>query len=67
MDQRARALIVVPTYGEAEDLVTMASEVAALPLAFGLLVIDGNSPDGTGKITDRLAQERAAPRRARTP
>lgn len=53
-----KTTIVIPTYNEAENLENMASALLALPLShFKLLIVDDNSPDGTGKIADRLAAE----------
>lgn len=50
-----RALIVTPTYNEAENLSAFIQAVrAALPEA-DVLVVDDNSPDGTGQIADALA------------
>src|SRR5271169_4762648 len=48
-------LIVMPTYNERENLPRMAQRLLALPVAVDLLVVDDNSPDGTGKIADELA------------
>jgi dolichol-phosphate mannosyltransferase len=56
MDQHTGTLIVIPTYNEAENLEAMVRKINALPLAFDLLIVDDNSPDGTGEIADRLAQ-----------
>ena len=50
-----RTLIVVPTYNERENLPALAQKILALPVAVDLLVVDDNSPDGTGKIADDLA------------
>ena len=50
-----RTLIVVPTYNERENLPALAQRILALPVPADLLVVDGNSPDGTGKIADELA------------
>src|SRR5215218_4238137 len=50
------AWLVLPTYNEAENLeplVTAALE--NLPDSARVLVVDDNSPDGTGKLADRLA------------
>src|SRR5512140_229779 len=50
-----RTLVVVPTYNERDNLSPLAHRVLQLPLAVDLLVVDDNSPDGTGKIADELA------------
>jgi len=48
--------IVVPTYNEAENLPKLVNALFALPLPeLNLLVVDDNSPDGTGKMADELA------------
>lgn len=48
-------LIVVPTYNERENLPRLVNRLLALPVPVDLLIVDGNSPDGTGKIADDLA------------
>jgi dolichol-phosphate mannosyltransferase len=50
-----QTLIVMPTYNERENLPLMAQRLLALPVAVDLLVVDDNSPDGTGKLADELA------------
>jgi glycosyltransferase involved in cell wall biosynthesis len=55
--EQHRALIVMPTYNEAQNLASLVREIMALPTAFDILVVDDNSPDGTGEIADRLAAE----------
>ncbi|MGA2490069.1 MAG: polyprenol monophosphomannose synthase [Anaerolineales bacterium] len=47
--------IVIPTYDEAENLPKMVSALFALPLNLNILIVDDNSPDGTGRIADDLA------------
>lgn len=49
--------IVTPTYNEAENLPELVSALFALPLDLRVLVVDDNSPDGTGRIADDLAAE----------
>ena len=50
-----RVLVVVPTYNERDNLELIAGRLhAAVPDAH-LLVVDDNSPDGTGKIADEMA------------
>jgi dolichol-phosphate mannosyltransferase len=55
------AWVVLPTYNEAQNLSAIVGAIrAALAAApFRILVVDDNSPDGTGAIADRLAAEHA--------
>ncbi len=48
-------LIVMPTYNERENLPRMVQRLLSLPVKVDLLVVDDNSPDGTGKLADELA------------
>ena len=50
-----KTTICLPTYNEAENLERMIR--ALEPVGASVLVIDDNSPDGTGEIADRLAVE----------
>ena len=53
-----RATVCVPTYNERENLEPMARALGeVLRPGDEVLVIDDNSPDGTGEIADRLAAE----------
>jgi dolichol-phosphate mannosyltransferase len=53
-----RTMIVIPTYNEADNLVQMAAELMTLGLdGLEILIIDDNSPDGTGQIADELAAQ----------
>jgi dolichol-phosphate mannosyltransferase len=55
-----RVIVVVPTFNEAENLPRLVEQVLALPVAtIEMLVVDDNSPDGTGKIADDLAAQNA--------
>ncbi len=47
-------LIIVPTVNERENLPRVAQKLLSLPVGVDLLVVDGNSSDGTGKIADEL-------------
>jgi dolichol-phosphate mannosyltransferase len=51
--------IVLPTYDEAENLPKLVSALFSLPVDLGVLVVDDNSPDGTGTIADELAKQYA--------
>lgn len=49
------ALIIIPTYNERDNLKTLCDQVlTALPSA-DLLIVDDNSPDGTGQLADEMA------------
>jgi dolichol-phosphate mannosyltransferase len=53
-------VVCLPTYNERENLEAMVSALGeVLPEDGRILVIDDNSPDGTGEIADRLAAERS--------
>lgn len=61
-----RVTVVVPTYNEADNLPNLATALLALPIpGLQLLVVDDNSPDGTGQVADRLAAEANAGSNAR--
>jgi dolichol-phosphate mannosyltransferase len=49
--------VILPTYDEAENLERIVGAVLEqLPASRRILIVDDNSPDGTGKIADRLAE-----------
>jgi dolichol-phosphate mannosyltransferase len=51
-------MVVMPTYNEAENLVQMVAELTTLDLDdLRILVVDDNSPDGTGLMADELADQ----------
>jgi len=50
-----RTVVCLPTYNERENLERMVRALG--PLGVSVLVIDDNSPDGTGALADRLAEE----------
>jgi dolichol-phosphate mannosyltransferase len=53
-----RSVICLPTYNERENLEPMVRALGGLGLeGLEVLVVDDNSPDGTGEIADRLAAE----------
>ena len=52
--------VIIPTYNEAENLPKLVSALFALPISeLKILVVDDNSPDGTGHIADVLAERQA--------
>jgi dolichol-phosphate mannosyltransferase len=52
----ASALIVVPTYNERSNLESFIQAVRAAAPGASVLVVDDNSPDGTGALADRLSE-----------
>lgn len=50
--------VVIPTYNEAENLPALAARLFSLPIKdLSLLVVDDNSPDGTGQLAEDLANQ----------
>ncbi len=50
-----KPLIIIPTYNELENIRRLLPELMALDPDIRVLVVDDNSPDGTGKLADELA------------
>ena len=48
-------LVVVPTYNERENLPPLAQRLLNLSVQVDLLIVDDDSPDGTGRVADELA------------
>lgn len=57
MSQPQRALIIFPTYNEADNIEKIVHAVLPLDPRINVLIVDDNSPDGTGEIADRLAAD----------
>jgi dolichol-phosphate mannosyltransferase len=55
-----KTLVVMPTYNERENLPPLAQRLLGLPVSVDILVVDDNSPDGTGKIADELAAKHSS-------
>jgi len=51
-----RCVVVIPTYEEVENLPDLIPRVLAQDASIEILIVDDNSPDGTGKLADQLAQ-----------
>jgi dolichol-phosphate mannosyltransferase len=55
-----KTIVVLPTYNEIENLPLIVEAVFALPVQnLNILVVDDNSPDGTGQLADELAAKLA--------
>jgi dolichol-phosphate mannosyltransferase len=53
----ARPVILLPTYNERENLEAIVNAIHEAQPGFAIVVIDDNSPDGTGDLADRIAAE----------
>lgn len=49
--------MIIPTYNEAESLPKLVSALLLIPLDVNLLVVDDNSPDGTGELADKFSSD----------
>ena len=52
-----KALVIIPTYNEKENIREIIPEILKKDPSINVLIVDDNSPDGTGKIADELANE----------
>lgn len=51
-----KCLIVIPTYNEKDNIVRLIKAIKSEKVPADILVVDDNSPDGTGKIADKLSK-----------
>lgn len=54
--QERKTVIIIPTYNERENLENIVSAIHSVVPHVHILVVDDNSPDGTGRIADELAE-----------
>jgi dolichol-phosphate mannosyltransferase len=50
-----RVLVITPTYNERDNLEALVAAVLAAPIPADYLIVDDNSPDGTGALADEIA------------
>jgi dolichol-phosphate mannosyltransferase len=57
--QRKKVAVMIPTYNEGGSIEVLIQEILALPLGYDLsiVVVDDNSPDGTGDVVARLGEK----------
>ncbi len=51
-----KTLIIIPTYNEKENIELIVRQVLEVDSGIEVLVVDDNSPDGTGKIVDQMIE-----------
>jgi dolichol-phosphate mannosyltransferase len=49
----SKALVIIPTYNELNNISIVLNQVLNLPIAFNVLVVDDNSPDGTSNVVNQ--------------
>lgn len=49
--------VIVPTYNEKENITDLVEQILALDIEARVIIVDDNSPDGTGQIADALAEQ----------
>ena len=54
LDNMSNRLVIVPTYNEIENIDRIVDAVLGLPIKVHLLIVDDNSPDGTGSRIKEL-------------
>lgn len=52
-----KAMVVIPTYNEKSNLESLIQQILPLIPAFTILIVDDNSPDGTGQLADDLVKK----------
>jgi len=52
-----KALVIIPTYNEKENIENIIRAVFNLPISFDVLIVDDNSPDGTAQIVENLQSD----------
>ena len=57
MNSSLRTAVIVPTYNEAENIPSLIERILDLEERVDVIIVDDNSPDGTGEIADALARE----------
>ncbi len=57
MNDSPRAIVIIPTYNEAENVPPLVERILGLEEDVDVLIVDDNSPDGTGDVADAIARE----------
>ena len=52
--------VVIPTFNERDNIEFLINEILLLPIDVRVIIVDDNSPDGTGLLVDSISQQNAA-------
>lgn len=56
-DESPKVMVILPTYNECENIRDLVAALFGLAITnFHLLIVDDNSPDGTGRVADQIAE-----------
>ena len=56
---RKNLLVMIATYNEAKNIKLMLDRLSTMPLEFDILIVDDNSPDGTGQIVAEIMSKKS--------
>lgn len=57
MQKHIKTIIILPTYNESQNLSELCGSIRTTLPQVHILIVDDNSPDGTGALADKLSQE----------
>ena len=55
--QDTKKVILIPTYNEKDNIAALIAKISEQKLNFDILIIDDNSPDGTGQLAEEIAKK----------
>jgi dolichol-phosphate mannosyltransferase len=55
-----KTLVIIPTYNEVENLPPLLNEIFTYAPETDILIVDDNSPDGTGELADKISEGNAS-------
>jgi dolichol-phosphate mannosyltransferase len=52
-----KTYIIIPTYNESENIAMLVENIFSIDAGYRVIIVDDNSPDGTGEIADKLSEK----------
>jgi len=52
-----KTAVIIPTYNESDNIVALVEEILGLGVVSHIIIVDDNSPDGTGQLAEELAKQ----------
>lgn len=52
-----KTAVIIPTYNESDNVVALVEEILGLGVVSDIIIVDDNSPDGTGQLAEELAKQ----------